>query len=192
MPNRAYPSVIAPASPPPRRFSSPRARLLSSVAGALLAAALGGAALAAGPTDAGQPQAVMLLTPAPIAKLQPDSPVAVKGTVAEIFGNKFILQDDSGRALVDLGPRGDGGNAVTKGEAVTVQGMFDGGFVKAQVLVHADGRAEAYGPARPPRPERGPGRPPGPHAERGPDRGPPPPPAAGVMPPAPPPPPAPR
>ena len=46
-----------------------------------------------------QPQAVMLLTPAPIGKLQPDSPVAVKGTVAEIFGNKFILQDDSGRAL---------------------------------------------------------------------------------------------
>jgi uncharacterized protein YdeI (BOF family) len=186
MPDKAHLPSIGPASPQPRRFSSTRAGLLSSAAGVLLAAALGGAALAAGPTDPVQPQAVMLLTPGPIGKLQPDSPVAVKGSVAEIFGNKFILQDDSGRALVDLGPRGDGGNAVTKGEAVTVQGMFDGGFVKAQVLVHADGRAEAYGPPRPPRPERGPGRPPGPHAERGPDRGPPPPPpAAGVTPPAP-------
>jgi uncharacterized protein YdeI (BOF family) len=194
MPSRALLSPIGPAFPAPRRFGSTRARLLSGAAGVLLAAALGGAALADGPTDPAQPQAVMLLTPGPIGKLQPDSPVAVKGTVAEIFGNKFILQDDSGRALVDLGPRGDGGNAVTKGEAVTVQGMFDAGFVKAQVLVHADGRAEAYGPPRPPRPERGPGRPPGPRAERGADRGPPPPPppAAGVTPPAPPAPPAPR
>ncbi len=140
MPDKAHLPSIGPASPQPRRFSSTRAGLLSSAAGVLLAAALGGAALAAGPTDPVQPQAVMLLTPGPIGKLQPDSPVAVKGSVAEIFGNKFILQDDSGRALVDLGPRGDGGNAVTKGEAVTVQGMFDGGFVKAQVLVHADVR----------------------------------------------------
>jgi uncharacterized protein YdeI (BOF family) len=187
-----------PAFPPRRRFSATRAGALAGVAGVLLAAGLAGTAVAQGPADRGQPQAVMLLTPGPIGKLPSDSPVAVKGTVAEIFGNKFVLQDDSGRALVDLGPRGDDGNAVTKGEAVTVQGMFDGGFIKGQVLVHADGRAEAFGPPRPPRPDRDPARPPGPRAERGPDRGPPPPPpAAGVTPPAPgdappPPPPAPR
>jgi uncharacterized protein YdeI (BOF family) len=185
MTKQAHLSTTSPALPAPRRFILTRGRLLAGAAGVMLAAALGGAALAAGPTDPAQPQAVMLLTPGPIGKMQSDSPVAVKGTVAEIFGNKFVLQDESGRALVDLGPRGDDGNSVTKGEAVTVQGMFDGGFIKGQVLVHADGRAEAFGP---PRPERGPGRPPGPRAERGPDRGPPPPPpAAGVTPPAPPP-----
>ena len=83
MPDKAHLPSIGPASPQPRRFSSTRAGLLSSAAGVLLAAALGGAALAAGPTDPVQPQAVMLLTPGPIGKLQPDSPVAVKGSVAE-------------------------------------------------------------------------------------------------------------
>ena len=36
-------------------------------------------------------------------------------------GNKFIVQDDSGRTLVDTDPRGDSVKPVAKGEAVTVQ-----------------------------------------------------------------------
>jgi uncharacterized protein YdeI (BOF family) len=185
----AFLRPVGPTLPPPRRFSPRRARLLVGVAGAMLAAALAGTAVAQGPADRSQPQAVMLLTPGPIGRMQPDSPVAVKGTVAEIFGNKFILQDDSGRTLVDLGPRGDDGNKVTKGEAVTVQGMFDRGFIHAQVLVHADGRNEAFGPPRPPRPDRGPPDRPRVRADRGIDRGPPPP---GDAPPPPPGAPAPR
>ena len=59
--------------------------------------------------------------------------VTVKGKVAEIFGNKFIVQDDTGRALVDLGPRGEDATAVAKGENVTVQGRFDRGVIHAQV-----------------------------------------------------------
>ena len=159
------------------KSASGRARLVAGVAAVALAGSLAGAALAADPVRPDQPQAVMLLTPGPVGKLQTEGPVAVKGTVAEIFGNKFILQDDSGRALVDLGPRGDEGNVVAKGEAVTVQGLFDRGVVHAQVLVRADGRAEAFGPPRPPRPDRDPPRP-GARAERGPDRAPPPPPPA--------------
>jgi uncharacterized protein YdeI (BOF family) len=121
------------------------------------------------PGAAGQPQAVMLLTPMAIGKLQTADVVAVKGSVAEIYGNKFILQDDSGRMLVDLGPRGEGGNVVTKGEQIAVQGRFDRGFIAAQVLSHADGRNQAFGPpAPPPRPDR--------EADRGPGHRPPPPP----------------
>lgn len=89
----------------------------------------------------GQPQPVLLLTPVAIDKMQPNNIVAVKGTVAEIFGNKFILQDDTGRALVELGPRGEEGDVVAKGEPVTVQGLFDRGFIHAQLVSHADGRA---------------------------------------------------
>lgn len=120
------------------------------------------------PPAAGQPQPVLLLTPVAIGRMQPDNIVAVKGTVAEIFGNKFILQDDTGRALVELGPQGEDGTAVTKGEAVTVQGLFDRGFIHAQLVAHADGRNQAFGRPHPPRPpreaDRGPGRrpPPGP------------------------------
>jgi hypothetical protein len=31
------------------------------------------------------------------------STIEIKGQVAEIFGNKFVLQDASGRALVETG-----------------------------------------------------------------------------------------
>lgn len=155
----------------------------AATASVLLAAGIGGAAVAqappapptppapparAMPADPGQPQAVMLLAPLPIGKLQPADVVAVKGSVAEIYGNKFILQDDTGRMLVDLGLQGDGGNIVTVGEQVAVQGRFDRGFVAAQVVSHADGRNQAFGPPRPPRPDR--------EADRGPGRRPPPPP----------------
>lgn len=119
------------------------------------------------PPIAGQPQAVMLLTPVAIGRLQTADVVAVKGNVAEIYGNKFILQDDTGRMLVELGPQGEDGNVVTKGEQVSVQGRFDRGFIAAQVVSHADGRNQAFGPPRPPRPDR--------EADRGPGRRPPPP-----------------
>ena len=172
--------------PPPRRFQASH-RMLG---GALIAILAIGAAAGAGATKLAQrwePQSVMLLQPGPVDKMADDSTVAVKGSVAEIFGNKFIVEDGSGRALVDTGPRGEGGNFFAKGEAVTVQGRFDRGVIHARVVVHADGRSEAFGPPRPPRPDRGP---PDRRAERGPgpDRGPPPPPRADRGPPPPPPP----
>ena len=160
-----------------------RGRAVAVAAGALLLVGIGGIAGAQTPPPppaAGvapppavapaQPQAVMLITPMAIAKLQPSDVVAIKGSVAEIYGNRFLLEDDSGRMLVDLGPRGDDRAVVTKGEQVSVQGRFDRGFVAAQVLSRADGRSEAFGPPPPP--------PPGREADRGPDRRPPPPPLA--------------
>lgn len=167
--------------PSPSR--KPRGRTLAVAAGVLLLAGLGGVAGAQTPPPAppapvagmappappagpaGQPQVAMLITPMAIAKLQPADVVAVKGSVAEIYGNKFILEDDSGRMLVDLGPRGDDRAVVTMGEQVSVQGRFDRGFVAAHVLSRADGRSEAFGPPPPP--------PPSPEADRGPGRRPP-------------------
>ena len=151
-------------------------KTLSTIAaGALLITGIGGIALAQAPATPPAPpqvQAVMLLTPVAIGKLQASDVVAVKGSVAEIYGNKFILQDDSGRMLVDLGPRGNDANAVTKGEQVSVQGRFDRGFIAAQVVSHADGRNQAFGPPAPPPPPPGAG--PGPGADRGPGHRPPP------------------
>ena len=160
-------------------------KFLAMTACALLATGIGGIAVAqtppappappaAGaappppPVAPGQPQSVMLLTPVAIGNLQATDVVAVKGSVAEIYGNKFILQDESGRMLVELGPQGEDTNVVTKGEQVSVQGRFDRGFIAAQVVSHADGRNQAFGPpAPPPRPGR--------EADRGPGRRPPPP-----------------
>ena len=180
------------ALPPPerRRRISPRAIGI----GGAIAILVAGAALGAGGTRLAQnwePQRVMLLQPAAIGDLREDTPVAVKGEVTDIFGNKFVIEDSSGRALVDTGPRGEDRRIVTKGEAVTVQGRFDRGIIRAQLIAHADGRNEAFGhgpkggpkdgpkgpkgPKDGPRAERDGPSPPPPPRDRA-DRGPPPPP----------------
>ncbi|MET0971771.1 MAG: hypothetical protein ABWY18_21430 [Tardiphaga sp.] len=131
---------------PPRRRPLSRGAM---VTGALAAMLIAGAALGAGGTRLAQnfqPQRVMLLQPAPIDKMADRSPVAIKGDVAEIFGNKFVVQDGSGRALVDTGPRGENRVPVIKGETVSVQGRFDRGIVHADIIAHADGRNDAFGP----------------------------------------------
>jgi hypothetical protein len=78
------------------------------------------------------------------------SPVAVKGQVAEIFGNKFVVQDESGRALVETGREGEGASLVAKSETVTVQGRFERGFIHAVAITHGDGRNDLVGPPNPP------------------------------------------
>ena len=156
-------------APRPNLF---RSRYKAMLAGTVLAVLAIGVAAGAGGTRLAQrwqPRSVMLLQPAPISTMQEGNSVAVRGSVAETFGHFFILQDSSGRALVDLGPRGDDVDAAAKGENVTVQGLFDRGLIHAQVLAYADGRTEEFGP---PPPDRGPPPP----AGYGPDRGPPPPP----------------
>jgi hypothetical protein len=133
----------------------------------LVAFAVGGGVTAAA-LQARRPSLVML-TPAPITSMHDWSEVAVKGQVAEIFGNKFIVQDDSGRALVETGHRGEGGQLVAKSENVTVQGRFEHGFIHAEVISHPDGRNDFVGPPGPPSPGgplalRGPGGPAAPDA----------------------------
>jgi hypothetical protein len=176
------------APPQPRRVSSRRVTMAAVAVAVLAIGAFGGAA-ASRYIAHRHPQAVLMLQPAPIAQMKDASPVAIKGQVAEIFGTRFVVQDDSGRALVETGPRGEDGKLVTKGEPVTVQGVFDHGFIHAQMMTRADGATEAFGPPRPhhgpggkhgPHGDRGPGGPgrgPGAGPEMGPDRGPPPPPA---------------
>ncbi|RZM05310.1 MAG: hypothetical protein EOP68_18420, partial [Sphingomonas sp.] len=58
-------------------------------------------------------------TPVAINTLGADGIVTVRGKVAEIYGNKFILADASGRALIDAGREGEGGKLVAAGEPVT-------------------------------------------------------------------------
>ena len=139
--------------------------LCAGVAVALLAVGITAGAGASHYVHAFWPRAVLLLQPTAIARMQVAAPVAIKGQVAEIFGNKFVVQDDTGRALVDTGPSGVRARPMSKGEAVTVQGRFAHGYIHAEVMTRADGTSEAFGP--PPHhhhgPDRGPGRAPPPH-----------------------------
>ncbi len=96
--------------------------------------------------------------PVAIQALAPSGATAIKGDVAEIFGNKFVVQDATGRALVETGPAGEGGKLVAKGESVTVQGRFENGFLHARVLTRTDGRQDVIGPAGGPPPVASTGR----------------------------------
>lgn len=139
--------------------------------GVVAAAAMVGAFAAGGAVAAvalhGRPPTLVMLTPAPITAMHDWSGVAVKGQVDEVFGNKFIIQDDSGRALVETGRAGERATLVAKSETVTVQGRFDHGFIQAQAISHSDGRNDLLGPGGPPRggplaqpgPAGGPGEP---------------------------------
>jgi uncharacterized protein YdeI (BOF family) len=99
-----------------------------------------------------QPQAAFVLQPSPIASMSEWTPAAIKGQVAEVFGNKFIVADASGRALVETGREGEGGRLVKPNETVTVQGRFERGFLHASVIEHEDGHADLVGPPKGPHP----------------------------------------
>lgn len=94
----------------------------------------------------------------PIADLAAGDRVALNGTVVEIFGNKFVVEDGAARALVETGRLGEGGDLVVAGEPVTVQGRFDNGFLHATSIRHANGEIETLAPPPPPHGPK-PGRP---------------------------------
>lgn len=146
-PARADPSAEAPVTAPDRR----RRHWSMGLAAAALVVGAGLGAVALDTVQGPRIDASALMAPAPIVQMAAWSTVAVKGQVVEIFGNKFILQDATGRTLVETGPAGEGGDLVARDETVTVQGRFDDGFIHSTLVVHADGRTDAVGPRGGPR-----------------------------------------
>lgn len=90
------------------------------------------------------------MSPVAIATMPASSLVTIKGKVGEIYGNKFILQDESGKTLVETGRAGEAGGLVSKDEVVTIQGRYDDGFVRASYLIDQTGKTEVLGPPGPP------------------------------------------
>ncbi len=151
-----------------------------------------GAAGGAGAVSMTRPavqMAPMVVTP--LARLTADTGiVTVKGQVAEVYGDRFVLADASGRTMVDAGRD----TVPAKGATMRVQGRFDDGQLRASYLVDAAGKVTQVGPG--PRPGgrgpdgKGPGGPghAGPHGPRpdgapcAPGAVPPPPPADGTAP----------
>jgi hypothetical protein len=135
----------------------------AKAAGAALLLALG-AAGGAGAVQATRPTIEMAPTvQTPISKLAATSDVVtVKGRVAEVFGDHFVVQDASGRAMIAAGREARG--TLNVGEPVMVQGRFNDGQLHASYLVDRNGAIAAVGARgrRPAGPEgldpHGPGR----------------------------------
>ncbi|TCQ05965.1 hypothetical protein C8J34_10648 [Rhizobium sp. PP-F2F-G36] len=167
--DQAAPHVATDRTVPPHRRRSSRLAFTGVAAVALLAL---GIASGAGAMKLAKPSVEMApMAPVAISTLPDGDLVTIKGKVAEIFGNKFVLQDASGRALVETGPSGEDGKLVTVNEEISVQGRFDDGFLHASFLVHPDGKIEALGPAGKP-PHHGHGPRPGADGPKGPKGGP--------------------
>jgi hypothetical protein len=130
------------AKPPQRR----RRAWLAAVAAPL---ALGAVALTLLP---GTETTLTPVTPTAIASLAPSGAIAARGEITDIFGSKFLVQDGTGRALVETGREGRGGTLVRTGDTVTVQGRFEEGVLRARLLTRADGSRLALGPAGAPPP----------------------------------------
>ncbi|GBD50741.1 hypothetical protein [Methylopila sp. Yamaguchi] len=176
---------LAPKPAEPIRPKRGRRAIFAAAGVALLAAgAAAGAGAASFARHGGGEMAP--LAPVAISAVKDGAVTTVRGKVAEIFGNKFVLQDDTGRALVETGRAGEGGKLVAADEAVTVQGRFEDGFLRAAWIVRADGAAEkvgGFGPGGPKERDRHGHGPKRGEREEGPRRGadaPPPPPAGGA------------
>ena len=68
-----------------------------------------------------------------------DDAVTIKGQIVEVFGDRFVLTDGTGRALVELGHQ-HGAASPAVGQLVTVQGHFDRSAVRASFIIGADGK----------------------------------------------------
>jgi hypothetical protein len=161
----------------PTLHLNPRQRLGLGAAALLAIGAAGGA----GAVSLTRPAVAMAPTvPTAVSHLSAARGiVTVRGRVAEVYGDRFTVQDGSGKALVDAGP---GRPAMLQvGSPIIVQGRFDRGQLRARYLVDTSGTVQEAAPPPPP-PPGGPGAPPPPP----PGVGAPPPPGAGAPPPPPP------
>lgn len=81
----------------------------------------------------------------PIAKLGSMSGIiTIKGRVAEIYGDRALITDSSGKTMVDVG-RGRA-SSLAIGSTILVQGRFDDGQLRGSFLMDPDGDVEAIGP----------------------------------------------
>ncbi len=130
-----------------RGLRNRRGLVVGAVAAPLALAAVGLSLAQPGQTVTPTPVA-----PTAISALAPSGSIAARGEVAELFGNKFVLQDGTGRTLVETGREGEDGKLVAKSETVTVQGRFDKGFLHAKLITRADGSQTTLGRAGGPPP----------------------------------------
>jgi hypothetical protein len=111
--------------------------------------------LAAAVLATGVSAAAIAYAQTPIGQLNTVQGITISGTVAEVFGNKFVIEDASGRILVESGPEWYRKIDVTRGEKISVIGRPDGGSFDAFTIIRADGSRIEVRPPNGPAPWSG-------------------------------------
>ncbi len=83
--------------------------------------------------------AAPLMAQTPIGSLPQRGGMTIEGTVTDVFGNRFVLQDDSGRVLVETGPDRNRRLDIKPGEKLRVVGKPDDGGFDAFTIRRGDG-----------------------------------------------------
>lgn len=78
-------------------------------------------------------------TQTPIGAIAPGG-IAIEGEVTDVFGNRFVLQDGTGRVLVEAGPDWYHRLDIRQGERLRVTGRPDGRSFDAFTIRREDGR----------------------------------------------------
>jgi hypothetical protein len=100
----------------------------------------GGITRAFGPTVEMAPQHVVALKDVPNSS----GVLTVKGRVAQLFGPRLMIEDGTGRMLVETGRgRWLAQPLAAVGDAVTVQGRYTDGSIRASFLVDGTGNVVA-------------------------------------------------
>jgi uncharacterized protein YdeI (BOF family) len=87
-----------------------------------------------------------------IRDLQQNAGVTISGTVTNVVGNEFIVDDGTGQMIVDAGPRWYHTIHVTQGERVKVIGEYDNDDFDAYQITRSNGEVMTIrdGTGRPP------------------------------------------
>lgn len=85
-----------------------------------------------------------------IGDLQQNSGLTIAGTISNVVGNEFILEDGTGEIIVDAGPRWYHQINLTQGEQVTVVGEYDDDDFDAYSITRSNGEEilirDGFGP----------------------------------------------
>jgi uncharacterized protein YdeI (BOF family) len=100
-----------------------------------------------------------------IGSLSADRSVVIEGTVTGVFGNRFLLEDQTGRTLVETGPPHHHRLFLREGESVRVVGEPERDGFEAFRIIRADGTMIVVRDPEGPPPWAGPGRSPRNHGE---------------------------
>uniref|UniRef100_UPI001954F613 hypothetical protein n=1 Tax=Serratia marcescens TaxID=615 RepID=UPI001954F613 len=71
--------------------------------------------------------------------------IVLRGRVADVFGDRLLFEDATGRVLVELAGATDRPAAIEAGQALVIEGRLRGRVLEARRVTAAEGEAITHG-----------------------------------------------